>query len=427
MIQHNKKKLAQEKRRLYFIDLYIVLYIFIAMSGSLSQIYLYVVMGFLVGLVVLLLFRTRFFDMEIEKNYFLILFYLLYIFVVGLPVAGILYTSKQVGASIIQFSPLVIYHYYKTRTKVKTKLFILKCIYLILLFYLILSYFAYTRLGVEARRIADNSIDYGNLAIGGGYSFAYAITIFAVYLFDRLKNSKIKNANEKILYIVLIILSTIVIFETRSTITFLAYSVGLLLTLMFPASNSKNNYQLHFITKIILFSIFIISIFILKGGIGNLFVSLGRNINNTIGDRVQSLGYLLLNSGDGSYAASRMTIPINSFKTFLEYPIFGIAHLHGNGFYKPTLFGAGNHCEWVDALTNWGLMGGLPFLFIYFSTILRIYKSNERKLGIGLWVTFIVLGLFNPFRSIQTSLILFLVLPLHTDLHNQRKMSQYNE
>jgi len=51
---------------------------------------------------------------------------------------------------------------------------------------------------VNARRIANQSADYGNLAIGGGYSFAYAIALFAVYLFDRLRNKAITNYKERI-------------------------------------------------------------------------------------------------------------------------------------------------------------------------------------------------------------------------------------
>lgn len=418
----DKMMLSWRKNRIRFIDLYIVFYIFIAMSGSSRPMYLYVVMGLLIGLLILFFFNIRIENSKINNSYYLMVFYLLYIFIVGLPVAGFLFTAKQVGAALIFFSPLFIYHYYKTKKNEETQQFILKCIFIILVYYLISAYFAYTKLSVDARKLASGDLAaYGNLSIGGGYNLAYAITLIAVYLFDRLKNRSIVDIKNKVFYIVFIIFSSIVIFETKSTITLLAYSIGLLSTILVPISNSNKIQHRLFFIKLLLFVIMIIALLLLKSVIGNIIIKIGRNINNILGDRVQSLGYLLLKSDAGFYAASRIVIPINSFKTFLKYPIFGIAHLHGNSYLRPILFGAGNHCEWVDALTNWGLVGGIPFLYIFFSALQRIYKKNESKLGIGLWITFIVLGLFNPFQSIQTSMVLFLVLPLHTDLHNLRK------
>lgn len=388
------------------------------MSGSLSKTYLYNVMGLLIGLIVLLAINNSIFSLKVDKLYYFILFFLLYIFVVGYPVAGFFYTAKQVGSAVIQFSPLIIYLHYNRNKNESAKHFVFKCIYIILFYYLISSYFAYTRFGVEARRIANRSANYGDLSIGGGYSFAYAIALLSVYFFDRLKNRAIVNPKERVVYIIFIILSTIVIFETRSTITVLAYLAGLLFSLISPVAKSEKNYYLVFLIKVLFLIVVVVCIFLLKSSIGFLIVSIGSNINNVLGDRVQSLGYLLLNSDSGSYAAGRIAIPLYSFRTFLEYPIFGIAYFHGNGFYNPSLFGAGNHCEWVDALTNYGLIGGLPMLYLYFSSIKKTYRNNKKKLGIGVWVTFIILGLFNPFRSIQTSMVMFFIMPIHTDLHN---------
>lgn len=90
-----------------FIDLYIVFYFFVAMSGSLSQSYLYVVMGLLVGLFLLLIFNIRIGKSKIKNSYYLILFYLLYIFIFGLPVAGLFFTAKQVGSALIKSIPVL--------------------------------------------------------------------------------------------------------------------------------------------------------------------------------------------------------------------------------------------------------------------------------------------------------------------------------
>jgi multisubunit Na+/H+ antiporter MnhG subunit len=388
------------------------------MSGSLDNNYLYLVMGLLIGLYILLLFNTNIKNFRLTKSGCFVLFYLLYIFIIGLPVAGVLFTAKQVGSSMIQFSPLLIYQYYEAKPTEKNKKFILKCIYVIFLYYLIISYFSYTILGVDARRMASSSEDYGDLAIGGGYSFAYAIALFAVYLFDRLLNRAIRDSREQVLNVIIIILASIVIIKTRSTVTVLAYFTGLLITLLAPASKTGIHNLRQPIVNRLAIIITILLILLLKNSFGSLIVSIGRNISNILGDRLLSLGYLLLRSDIGSYASDRIAIPINSFITFIKQPIFGIAYLHGNGYLKATLFGAGNHCEWIDALTNWGLVGGLPFLYVYFSAVHRIYCCNERTLGIGLWVTFIILGLFNPFRSIQTAMVVFFVIPLYRDLHN---------
>lgn len=99
----DKMMLSWRKNRIRFIDLYIVFYIFIAMSGSSRPMYLYVVMGLLIGLLILFFFNIRIENSKINNSYYLMVFYLLYIFIVGLPVAGFLFTAKQVGQHLSFF------------------------------------------------------------------------------------------------------------------------------------------------------------------------------------------------------------------------------------------------------------------------------------------------------------------------------------
>ena len=202
----------------------------------------------------------------------------------------------------------------------------------------------------------------------------------------------------------------LVIYETLSTITFISYFIGVLIVVVSSIFFRRRTGLSSSIVQLLIIGMVVLLVVIFLNEIGEWILSIASNNSTTIGVRLKSLAYMLLgNDSGGLYSENRMYLPIVSLKTFLQNPLFGVAYKHGNGFYRPYLFGVANHCEWADTLANYGLVGGIPLLYIYFSNINKIYKN--RTLSFGLVISFLILGMFNPFRCVQTSVVLFFLIP----------------
>ena len=111
---------------------------------------------------------------------------------------------------------------------------------------------------------------------------------------------------------------------------------------------------------------------------------------------------------------------MKSLKTFINNPLFGVSYRHGNNYLKASDFGIGNHCEWADALANYGLIGGVPMLLIYYYNVREVLQMPNR-LSKGWLVCMLVMGMFNPFRSFQSHLILFFIIPVFCCLEEYRQ------
>ena len=397
-------------------DIAVLVYLFIGMSGSTNDLYRYVTFAICLCVAGALLAKMYFRFGISDKRIICVFFYLVFIAIFGLPVGRVFFTLKQVGEAVIEFSLM----YYRKHYGTKSFDFVLKGTIVIMVYYMITAYNAYTSLGVNARRIADHTGEYGEMAIGGGYFLAYAAALFGVFLFDCLHNKKFRTTSSKIFAALLVILSFLVVYETLSTITLIAFFFGIFVSLLLPPakrySNGKSNLGIIVVISLFMF----LAIVIILPLLGRLILNMSASGETVMQRRLQDFGYLLTGTGDANYAVMRLSIPIESFKTFLKNPIIGICHLHGNGFYKPSLFGAGNHCDWVDALCNYGLVGGVPLLYVFFKTLRTTYHKT-RRMGLGYAAAFLFLGIFNPFICIQTTTVIFLIIPMMVETFNRRE------
>ncbi len=401
-------------------DIAVLIYFFVAISGSTNNLYLYFSFAICVCVLFWLLAKKNFRFGISDKRIICVFFYLVFITIFGLPVGRIFFTFKQVGAAIIEFSPMFLFMYYRKQYGTKSFDFVLKGLILIMVYYMIVAYNAYTSLGVNARRIADHSVDYGEIAIGGGYFLAYSAAILGVFFFDCLCNKKFHTISSKVLAVLLTFLSFLVVYETHSTITFIGFLFGIFISLLLPSARRYANGRSNLGVIVVASMFLLIALVVVLPLIGTVILKMTAGRETVVQQRLQDFGYLLTGTGDGSYAVGRMSIPIKSFKTFLKNPIIGICHVHGNGFYKPSLFGAGNHCDWVDALCNYGLIGGIPLLYVFFKTLRTTYHKT-RRMGLGYAATFVILGLFNPFICVHTTTVIFLIIPMMVETFNRRE------
>lgn len=210
----------------------------------------------------------------------------------------------------------------------------------------------------------------------------------------------------------------IVVIETRSTITVLGLIFGLLTSLIISFLGNKKgririNYRFIFASSVLLIAIIII--FMNINHIGHLIIEQTAGSNNALYRRLYEVGielaYLGHEDGGSNYLWSRLSRLSDSFELFISSPFIGNGYKYGYDFFSSKLLGIGNHSEWLDIMAVYGLIGGLPFLLIYYFAVKETQKYNNRTTMKTYVFAVIFLGLFNPMKSFQTHLIIFFVIP----------------
>ncbi len=406
-------------------DLLALLYICYTLIGNTTDKFLYVGLGLLaVWFFFALLANPQALEMSFKNSQVgCVIFFAFYILINGFSVAGWLFTIKQVLAAIMQFSYIIIFGYYlqpSQSAKLKT---IFKILFFVFLCVEIRTLLFYAQNEGAARDLARDQEIYGQLYGVGGYTFAYASALFAIIALNLILDKRIAGNSKKILWISVFVLSTFVIIMTESTITLIAYIIGVFVCIFFRNYNKKldvNNPRLAAAIKVLFIAVLILLFIPFLKYLGEFLIDFSSKFPKDLGGRIKQLGEAIIGDNDDGYALNRIKIPWESFKTFLQNPIIGISYKHGNGYLNKIKFGAGNHCEWVDALTNYGLIGGIPFLAIYFIQIKKIIKVSV-GLSIAWVVCLIIMGLFNPFRSFQSHIVIFFMIPALAFLLSQEE------
>ena len=99
-------------RDIKLFDVLVLLFFFVALSSSTKASHLYITMGICVFILICLCYKADFILRFDDKRLLCIVFFIAYIAITGYPVGGAFFTAKKVGAAIIEFTPILIFHYY---------------------------------------------------------------------------------------------------------------------------------------------------------------------------------------------------------------------------------------------------------------------------------------------------------------------------
>jgi hypothetical protein len=414
---------AREDKKISLSMLCAIAFILYTLRGSTSSYAMYISLGLLtLWIIVAFLSNDKIFLNAVKTpKAWALLAYLFFYFFTGIYVAGIEYTVKLVGTTMIIFSPMIMFSYYRKLHPQKLKLILL--VSLMYSFYLLFKSLSfYSENTNAARKLASNSDIYGDVAIGGGYALAYASTILAVYLLDLLLNGAIKRLWIKIVILLSIIFISYLVVSTKSTLTILWLIIGFGMSLIMrnsgyiktnQSASSINEKKFRFwnIIKFYIF-FFIIMLFLsFHKEIGSWIIQNTVNNTDVISARFREIGYsLVYGLGSSDYLSMRMEIPLKSISSFLQNPIVGRGYEYGYVASDRYSF-IGGHGEWVDVLGNMGIMGAIPFFMIILFAL-----RDERKMSKGfipanyLWIIFL-LGIFNPLSAFQPMFIFMFVIP----------------
>lgn len=401
--------------------LLVIAFFFSALRGSTSSYSMYLSLGLLFAWIfIAFLSNSKAFIQAISTRQAKAFgIFLLFYFSTAIFVAGYLYTAKLIGTSLIIFSPMIVFSYYKSFNLKKLKLIVIVSMFFEC-YFIIKSYLFYSEYIDAARRLASNKEVFGDVAIGGGYALAYGLTILTIYYFDLLNNRIIKKIKIKIFIFVVNILMIILVLKTQSTLTIIWLFIGIAISFISRnRSNIENSLDNRMFSKkymLMTFKIFLLLLFafiiiFFYKDIGLLIIKYTENSSNVVSIRLREIGYsMALGLGNSDYLTMRLVIPLQSMSSFFQNIFLGQGYEYGYVFNEMYSY-IGGHGEWADLLGSMGLVGSIPMFLLYIFAI-----KDERKLSGAyipatyIWI-FVLLGIFNPLRAFQPMFILLFAIP----------------
>ena len=351
-----------------------------------------------------------------NKKLFALWIYLLFLFITSLIEAEGERIIKTLGETVLLFSPMIIfsYYYHIRQIGVLKKIAIISGVYYLII--VLNANIFYINNPIGGRILASNEYALGVTAIGGGYGLAYVSSLLAVFFFDILQ-SNFSNKKNRVLLLLIILLLSLLVINTRSTITILALFIGLATSLILRRPKKLlTGYKSKFlfrIRQIILLSIIFLStiLFVIYSKeIGHWILNRFPYSDNVVVNRLKEIGYFLAYQQSEGSMDARILMLHKSLSGFSSETFFGEGWKYGYAFYLSKDY-IGNHSEWLDALARLGIIGSLPFFLIFW------YSIKEERLRVGRLIppsyvlVLFFLGLLNPFQTFQSMYVLLFLIP----------------
>lgn len=212
----------------------------------------------------------------------------------------------------------------------------------------------------------------------GNYYFVYAIPILIVLC--TMFALRIEIIGLKIVMIALIVFQIYFLFIAQYTLSVIIGLLGIGFVLFLNAKKQTSRY---FMICIFVFLIILLPS-ILHFAVAyvpseQMAVRLNELYNFIVGEDV--IGYNL---------NGRLTLYIDSIKAFLSSPIWGNQSLSFDG-----------HATFLTVLSDTGILGGIPFYYLYFSSnnrVKRIICDNKRQF-LPVFIMLLTMGFTNPIHT----------------------------
>ncbi|MBR6572824.1 MAG: hypothetical protein IKK77_03820 [Clostridia bacterium] len=295
------------------------------------------------------------------------------------------------------FFPLVLFVRIVYRGSYKQKRFICCAIAILLLFVVI-----QTR--QELKLYADATRDWAYTEKenenAGGYAFVYAISAIVPTLLIGFHYAKDKWK----------ILTAIIIFLTFGFLLSAQYTLAIMLAIISLLTHvfvSSTNNKIKIIVAVCLPLVYILLPFVLYA-IANKVESYSVSL------RVTEVADFLSFGERGYNLGSRMELYNKTIIAFFKSPIYGNRYLGFDG-----------HATLLTILSDVGLLGGIPYYYLFFSARNRIKEvlgKTDYKVYFPVFLSFILMGLTNPIHSARPLyIVVWLLAPLLVVLFKEKE------
>ena len=425
---YSVKKRSNLKLKYYLSSIVAVIVTVFAFSGYTAKSNNYIILSlFLLWLFTAFITDLNTFSkMVLTKPMAFFLVFLLFYFVTLMINASFRDVLKYVAASLILFSPMMIFLYYYTLSDHRYLKFITVSTLIAWGYFALKAIRFYSVNENAARILASDRTAFDNIAIGGGYGIAYASCFLAVYIFDFIIRNKFKKKYYTVLAVLAILVLYVVVLETKSTITIIFLYIGFALDILFRVLIPKIDnirIKLALIFGFLIMLILLIVIFYNLKNMGEFILNSVSGKTDVVSKRIEEIGYLLkYGSAETGYSSDlngRIELIKQSFQTFFDNFFIGIGYKYGYSFRDMYRIGVGSHSELVDSLAKFGIIGAIPFFGAIWSSI-KLERKYSR-VSIVYLITTLFLGTFNPFITYQSTIALFLIIPGIAILYHDKK------
>ncbi|NMD38495.1 MAG: hypothetical protein GYA87_07445 [Christensenellaceae bacterium] len=316
-------------------------------------------------------------------------------------------------ALLLIYSPIIVFCFYFHKKDYQSLYIISTISIIVMIFCSLVSAYLFNYDKNIPIKLAQNSYEYGILAVGEVYGLVNALSVLSSVLFVLFLSKKFKYSYERLFVLFLLLIFFVAIYTSRSSltvlITFFSYVLALLCTSWF--TNKGKAFGKKIIGLLVISFVLIVLIFA-KEYIGETIMFISKSKSSKLLSRIYSIGESMVgivskNSQTGFL--SRFDLIFTSIKTFLTNPFVGIYHVSGGNYFKLLDLGVGDHSQWFDMLASYGLLGVFP-LFYLIITNLRVYYKNSKICHCWTFIIFL-LGLVNPYICFTTIHIQFLIIP----------------
>ncbi len=349
--------------------------------------------------------------------------WLLFVFLGALGIETVLAGENPIKIVISRFSIFLPAHLFVYYSSGKRKTLIVNAVFVIWVSVAVRAAYLMCSGQMSARHIASH--DAANIPLsGGGYPLAIGSSLLAVYLLEDFLWEKKKS----IYKLLICVLLDLVVIKTQSTVTVVSTVIGSVVGIALRACSvsSLRKIRSKQVMGLTILTAAGASFFALKEECGRLLIkyAAGRGRKKYLANRLVELGYLLsgndIMSAETSDSAKRAVLMMQSLKTFLEHPVFGITRFTGMDFYTQKAYGVGSHGELLDTLARFGIFAGVPYLLVFFSAIAYERRLQEKNIGFGYVISFAMLFIFNPCLYSSLNVVLFFIIPTMTLLRNEK-------
>lgn len=253
------------------------------------------------------------------------------------------------------------------------------------------------------RMISAHSADYTIVSsIGSPYGIAEGSSLIAIILFKFAidKDYYIKPLFRLALLIVVLIFATAV-YQTQSTITSIIMMLFLGIALIMNIT--RGNYSRRVKRVLLLCLAIALSVFLFRERIGYFLISKFSNYGSVFNIRMYEIGRFAAGYSSSNDMQARVDLFTQSWQSIWKHPIFG--NLYNGGSIS------GEHCHVLDVVSDYGLLGSIPYLliFVYFQKIL---KQRLENYDFFIWLPVVIMSFSNPLRIYQTFFSIFYICPL---------------
>ncbi len=348
-----------------------------------------------------------------NKRIYLIVAFIIFVFLTGAVSGGIVQNIGITFATLLTYSPIIIFSFYLYKKDYNALYLITLISFIVLIICSISSSYLFNIDKNMPVKLAQNSTDYGIIAIGEIYGLVNALSLISSFLFILLLSKKLMYSYQSIFTILLLILFFIAIYTSRSSLTVLITLFGYLLTIICVSWYTRKNRALGKIIIVISgITLILITFIFAKEYIGQAIMYISKSKSSKLLSRVYSVGESMLgivSKNSQSGFLSRFDLITTSIKTFVSNPLFGINYLSGGNYYNLVNLGVGDHSQWFDMLAMYGLIGSFPIFYLLISNF-KVYFKHSNICPYWIFIIFL-LGLINPYISFTTIYAQFLFIP----------------